>query len=93
MEPNDQQKPSLVSGSVVVALGIISLVSCQILGVVAWILGANLEKSLKKQPDADPAERTLAKVGKICGMISTGILVVALAVVVTIVAAGRGILQ
>jgi hypothetical protein len=56
---------SAASGSLILALGIISLIVCWPLGIVVWVMGARTERV------ADPAERALAKGGKVCGMIAT----------------------
>jgi flagellar biogenesis protein FliO len=56
-------------GVLVLVLGILGLVLCFILGIVAWVMGKNDLREI----DAgimDPAGRGLTQAGKICGMIS-----------------------
>lgn len=62
-------------GTLILILGILSLVICAPLGIVAWILGsADL-----KEMDAgtmDPAGRGSTNAGKICGIIGTILMIV-----------------
>lgn len=71
-------------------LGILGLVVCGPLGIVAWILGA----SDLKEMDAgamDPEGRGLTNAGKICGIIATILLIIG--VVVGILMIGLGVLS
>jgi len=55
---------------IVLILGILGLVTCQLLGIVAWVMG----NSTLARMDAgymDPSERSLASAGRICGIIAT----------------------
>lgn len=67
------QNPSSLKphrSQLILILGILSLVVCMPLGILAWIFGADDLKAM----DAglmDPNGRSSTEVGKICGMIST----------------------
>ena len=65
-------------GTLILVLGIIGLVVCGPCGIAAWIMGS----SDLKEMDAgtmDPAGRGQTQAGKICGMIATILMAVALA--------------
>jgi len=71
-------------GTLVLVLGILSLVLCGPVGIAAWILG----NSDLKEIDAgrmDPAGRSTTNAGRICGMIGTAFTVIG--VIVGVVAA------
>lgn len=68
-------------GVMLLVLGILSIVFCQILGPIAWIMGkGDLAKINAGQ--MDPTGRDLTKVGMICGIIGTVLL--ALSVVLSL---------
>jgi hypothetical protein len=57
-------------GTLILVFGILGLVSCQIFGLVAWIMGNNDLREM----DAglmDPEGRSNTSAGRICGMIAT----------------------
>jgi hypothetical protein len=56
-------------GGAVLALGILGLVVCFILGVVAWVMGNN---DLREMDIGvmDPAGRSMTQAGKVCGIVS-----------------------
>ena len=56
-------------GAVVLVLGILGIVVCFILGIVAWVMG---NKDLKKMGNGqmDREGEGLTKAGKICGIVS-----------------------
>jgi hypothetical protein len=56
--------------SLILVLGILSLVVCAPLGIIAWIFGADDLKAMAAGT-MDPNGRSNTEVGKICGMIST----------------------
>lgn len=67
-------------GGVILALGILGLVVCCFLGIIAWVMGNNDLREM----DAgrmDPTGRGLTNAGRICGIVS-----VCLAVVWTVIA-------
>ena len=74
-------------GTLILVLGILSLLICQPIGIAAWIMG----KGDLAEMDAgqmDPEGRSLTSAGKICGMI--GVLLMALSVVVLILLIALG---
>jgi hypothetical protein len=62
----------------ILVLGILSLVLCQICGIVAWIMGS---KDLKEMDAGvmDANGRGMTQAGKICGMVATILLGVGIA--------------
>jgi hypothetical protein len=68
-------------GTLILVLGILSLIVCAPLGIVAWVMGNGDLKEI----DAglmDPEGRSLTQAGKICGLIAT--ILLALSVVASI---------
>ncbi len=66
-------------GTLILVLGILSLVVCGPLGIFAWIMGS----SDLKEMDAgimDPSGRGNTQAGKICGMITTILMLVGLCI-------------
>ncbi|MEZ6242956.1 MAG: hypothetical protein R3B57_07930 [Phycisphaerales bacterium] len=64
-------------GALILVLGILSIVLCQLLGPFAWIMGkGDLAKMDAGQMDAEG--RGLTQAGKICGMIGTILLCLSL---------------
>ncbi|MCW5551728.1 MAG: DUF4190 domain-containing protein [Verrucomicrobiae bacterium] len=61
-------------GTLILVLGILSLVICGFLGIPAWIMGKNdlLEMDAGQM---DPAGRSLTNAGRICGIIGCVLLV------------------
>jgi multisubunit Na+/H+ antiporter MnhB subunit len=69
-------------GSAVLVLGILGLIVCPILGIVAWVMGNNdLRQMAAGQMDV--SGRGLTSAGRICGMIS--VILVCLNAVIAIV--------
>jgi len=65
------------NGTLILVLGILSLVLCGLLGPVAWIMGNNALRNI----DAglgDPNERGMVVAGRILGIIATVLLIVGL---------------
>ncbi|MDQ3486063.1 MAG: DUF4190 domain-containing protein [Actinomycetota bacterium] len=61
----------------VLVLGLIGLVACQILGPVAWVMG----NSVVREIDASGGTvrgRDAANIGRICGIIATALMILAL---------------
>lgn len=57
-------------GTLILVLGILSLIICAPLGIAAWVMG----NGDLKQIDAgamDPTGRSVTNAGRICGMIAT----------------------
>jgi hypothetical protein len=53
-------------------LGILSIVSCGLLGPVAWVLGRRLRADASSAGYAEPGQ---GKAGRICGMVGTALLI------------------
>lgn len=69
-------------GTMILVFGILSIVCCAILGIVAWIMGkSDLEAMASGQ--MDPSGEGLTKAGKICGMI--GVIVQAIIILLYLV--------
>lgn len=71
---NPQYPPTTTGGSgngtLILVLGILSLLGCGILGPVAWIMGNNA------LPTASPDQQGQINAGRICGMIGTVFLII-----------------
>lgn len=57
-------------GTLILVLGILGLVLCGPLGIVAWILGQGDLKEMDAG-QMDPSGRSLTNAGRICGIIAT----------------------
>ena len=64
-------------GTVVLVLGILGLAVCAICGIIAWVMGHNDLKEMDLGL-MDPTGRGTTQAGKICGMISCILAMVAL---------------
>lgn len=81
-------------GGAVLTLGILGLVICFLLGVIAWVM-ANTDLREMNLGLMDPAGRSMTQAGKICGIVSVVLAFVPLcigllaltAVIITAVAA------
>lgn len=62
-------------GAVVLTLGILGLLLCAILGIIAWVMG-NHDLRMMAAGQMDPSGRGLTQAGKICGMIATILMIV-----------------
>lgn len=79
-------------GTLVLVLGILSLVICAPLGIFAWIMGGGD----LKQMDAgamDPNGRSLTSAGRICGIIGTLLLALGVLFAIVMMALGIGFLS
>jgi len=76
-------------GTLILVLGILGLVACQPLGIVAWVMGNNDLKEIDAG-QMDPTGRGTTQAGKICGMIATILMI--LTIVGVILLLGLGIL-
>jgi len=65
--------------TLVLVLGILSLIICQPLGIVAWILG---KADLKQMAEGtmDPSGKDTTNIGRILGIIATVFLILALVI-------------
>jgi hypothetical protein len=66
-------------GTLILVLGILSLVVCGPLGIAAWVMGSGDLKEMDAGT-MDPSGRGITQAGKICGIIGTILLIVALIV-------------
>ena len=76
-------------GTLILVLGILGLVLCAPLGIVAWIMG----KGDLREMDAgamDPTGRSLTNAGKICGLIATILMIVGVVIVLGLFGLGLG---
>jgi hypothetical protein len=64
-------------GSAILVLGVLSLVLCNLLGPVAWLMG-NEELRRIEGGQVDPMTRNSAAAGRTCGIISTVLMLVGL---------------
>lgn len=70
-------------GTTVLAFGIVSILLCNLMGPIAWSMG-NAELARIDAGQTDPRERGNAQAGRVCGMIGTGLMVIA-AILMTMV--------
>jgi hypothetical protein len=76
-------------GTLILILGILSLICIQILGPVAWIMGNRALAEI----DANPAmytNRSTVNAGRICGIIGTVLLVLSIIWVIFLLIAAAG---
>lgn len=76
-------------GTLILVLGILSLIMCAPLGIAAWLMG----NGDLKQMDAgamDAEGRSLTNAGRICGLIATCLLILAVVVYGIIIVLGVG---
>jgi len=66
-------------GTLILVLGILGLVCCFILGIIAWIMG-NTDLREMDAGRMDPSGRGLTQAGKICGIISVVLGIVGLVI-------------
>jgi hypothetical protein len=76
------------AGTTVLVLGILSLVICGLLGPIAWVKGNNAKRDMDAEPEVQWSNRGSITAGRICGMIATILLIVAVVAFVLLVAAG-----
>lgn len=57
-------------GTMILVFGILSFVVCVIFGIVAWVMGNNDLRAMD-EGRMDPEGRGLTQAGRICGMVST----------------------
>jgi hypothetical protein len=75
-------------GTTVLVLGVLSLVVCQFLGPVAWIMGNNVIKEIDANPGAY-TNRGSVQAGRICGIISSCLIIATVVIIaVTLLAVG-----
>ena len=74
----DQYYPEDSQATTILVLGILSLVICQILGPIAWVMGNNELAGIDagRRP---PQNRGTAQAGRILGIISTVLMIIGVA--------------
>lgn len=78
-------------GSTILVLGILSLVVCAVLGPVAWGMGNKAIREMDAQPTVQFSNRGNVTAGRICGIISTALIGLGLAVfVIAMIAVAAG---
>jgi hypothetical protein len=73
-------------GTTVLILGVLSLVMCQVLGPVAWIMGNRAIAEIDGNPSAY-TNRGSVQAGRICGIISSCLIIAAVVVVAIVLIA------
>jgi Domain of unknown function (DUF4190) len=73
-------------GTIILVLGILSLVICGLLGPVAWIMGNNALAEIDRNPAAY-TNRGSVQAGRICGIIATVLLILTVLFVIIVIAA------
>ena len=76
-------------GTLILVLGILSLVVCQPIGIAAWVMGSG-DLKLMDAGHMDPEGRSLTNAGRICGIIA--IILLLIGVVVGVLLFGFGLL-
>ena len=66
-------------GTLILVLGILSLVLCAPVGIAAWIMGGSDLKEMAAGT-MDPTGRDTTKAGKICGMIGVALMVIGMVI-------------
>jgi hypothetical protein len=61
----------------VLVLGILSLVVCGIIGPFAWSMGNRALREIDSQPESNWTNRSNIAAGRVCGIVSTCLLAVA----------------
>jgi hypothetical protein len=77
-------------GTTVLVLGILSLVLCSILGPVAWVMGNNAIREMDADPLAVWSNRSNITAGRICGIISSVLLMIGVAIGIIAIAVAVG---
>lgn len=62
-------------GTLILVLGILSLILCQPLGIAAWLMG-NGDLAAMTAGTMDPSGRSTTEVGRILGIIATALLAI-----------------
>ena len=79
--PQNQQPLAPHRGTLILILGILSLVCCFICGIIAWVMGNNDLKQMAAGT-MDPSGRGLTNAGKICGIVGIAVQIVGIVLIV-----------
>lgn len=74
-------------GTTILVLGILSLVICGLLGPVAWVMGNNAMKEINANPSGY-TNRGSVQAGRICGIISSVLLILGVVAIILITVVG-----
>lgn len=74
-------------GVLILILGLAGLLLCQILGIVAWVMG-NDDLRAMDAGRMDPSGRDLTQAGRICGIIAVVLMAVSLAFILLLLFVG-----
>jgi len=77
-------------GTMILVLGILSLVICQPLGIAPWLMG-NTDLAEMDAGRMDPEGRGMTQAGKICGIVSIAFLVLGVIFFIGMMVLGAGI--
>ena len=66
-------------GTLILVLGILSIIICGLLGIPAWIMG-NCDLAEMTAGTMDPSGRSTTSAGRICGIIGTILLILGVVV-------------
>ncbi|BDI29525.1 hypothetical protein CCAX7_15760 [Capsulimonas corticalis] len=86
MQPTSYS-PTPVKGTMILILGILSIVGLPILGPVAWIMGNNGIQTIDRG-NGDFQQRQNTMIGRICGIVGTVILALSVVAIVAALALG-----
>ena len=67
-------------GSLILAFGILGLVTCHLFGVAAWVMG-NSDLQEMNRGYMDPSGRDMTNTGRILGMIASALMLVSFVIV------------
>lgn len=80
-QPVTQQPLAPHRGTLILILGILSIICCIICGIIAWIMGNNDLRQMAAGT-MDPSGRGLTNAGKICGIVGIAVQIVGIVLVV-----------
>jgi len=75
--------------TLILVLGVLSLIICQPLGIVAWLLG-NADLKQMAAGAMDPAGKDMTNIGRILGIIATVLLALGIVVFIGAIVLGVG---
>jgi hypothetical protein len=76
-------------GTLILVLGILGIVCCGILGIIAWVMG-NSDLEAMRRGEMDRSGEALTNAGRICGMISVALWVMGIIVNIVLMILGTG---
>lgn len=79
------------NGTAVLVLGILSLVLCQLLGPIAWIMGSKARREMKAESHVTWSNSGTITAGWVCGIVATGFIIAGIAALVLLFAVGSSI--